>query len=102
MLKITGFSCDLCSCLTWFKLHVWHAGFLISLPLQETAEAMDVFFFLCGVYTWLGIHWFFHSSSSSGWVWLQSFWIFKIKWFMFIWGCWLILMTLFLVFNLAS
>lgn len=43
MLKITGFSCDLCSCLTWFKLHVWHAGFLISLPLQETAEAMDVF-----------------------------------------------------------
>ena len=58
-------------------------------------------FFLCGVYTWLGIHWFFHSSS-SGWVWLQSFWIFKIKWFMFIWGCWLILMTLFLVFNLAS
>lgn len=43
MLKITGFSCDFCSCLTWFKLHVWHAGFLISLPLQETAEAMDVF-----------------------------------------------------------
>lgn len=43
MLKITGFSCDLCSCLTWFKLHVWHAGFLISLPLLETAEAMDVF-----------------------------------------------------------
>lgn len=43
MLKITGFSCDFCSCLTWFKLHVWHAGFLISLPLVETAEAMDVF-----------------------------------------------------------
>lgn len=43
MLKITGFSCDFCSCRTWFKLHVWHAGFLISLPLVETAEAMDVF-----------------------------------------------------------